>query len=812
MHTERLLKIKLTLGYILLIGIFSVSILYIVKELKELNISKDEIAIENTKVILLGNLINDLYAAENTGRLAMVSQKIEDSNQYHRQLDSLIGSIEYLKINNIKDEQLKNKLDTITELIKLKRLNFDNVRDVQQKFRNSNTFVEAQAKIREIQDSQNIVAIDTVVEKANFTERLFTNRTRKQKERLQQENERIIEIQKHYFDSLNKATDQILSKAQQTESQLLKNYYREEAKFIQRNKELSQELQTLLLDVEKIILKNNEITYEASKASIDNVSNNIAKVGIALAIIALIFGFVILYDLNKSARYKKKLEEMNASMENMVRQKSFILASIAHDMVSPLNSLMGFSSLLKNTIKTQKQSEYINNIEASSLYIKSMVDDLSLFSNLEYNNIKIKKERFNFNTLVNNITNNLKVNAERKGIQLIADVDSKLDQNFYSDSYRIQQILTNIISNAVKFTHQGSVTVKAIYSDNEVSLKIIDTGIGINTKDKKEVFKEFVQVHDTGDTIYGGSGLGLNISKRLVDLLSGSIDLESELGKGTTFFIKIPLQVFDDEKAQNTEPFEYDNDKKLQNKRILIIDDDPLQLRLIEEILGNKVKLLTCLENGSLAKELLQKETYHLIVTDMQMPHYSGLEVIKDIRSIKEYAHTPIIALTGKIDYDEAEYQNLGFNLYMKKPLDINTLYNTIYKLLRIKMKETKVTKYTATELMTHSHFDLTELNELLDNDQEALKQILTSFIENAREDLEKIRFAIQEDNVEHIKNIAHKMLPMFRQLKMEPTVHRLQILERNADELSIDKLKSLVKETLIETNKVLDELEKIYN
>lgn len=810
MHSERRLKIKLTFGYILLIGIFSISILYILKELKELNISKDEIAIENTKVILLGNLINDIYATENTGRLALVSQNKDDINHYHQQLDYLIGSIQHLKDRNIKNQAVKNKLDTITELIKLKRLNFDHVHVVQQKFRNSDAFVKAQVEIREIQDSQNIVAIDTVVEKVNFTERLFTNRTRKQKERLLQENERIIEKQKHYFDSLSKATDLILSKARQTENQLLKNYYQEEAKFIQRNKELSQELQTLLLEIEKIILKNSEATYRTSKDSIDNVSSNIAKVGIVLAIIALVFGFVILYDLNKSARYKKKLEEMNISMEHMVQQKSFILASISHDMVSPLNSLMGFSSLLKNTIKTKKQSEYINNIEASTIYIKNMVDDLSLFSNLEYNNIKVKRVRFNFNTLIDNIVNNLRGNAERKGVDFITEIAPQLDQDFHSDSYRIQQILTNIISNAIKFTSEGSVTVQASYDKKYVFLKIIDTGIGIKAENQKEVFKEFVQVHDTENTLYGGSGLGLNISKRLVELLSGTLSFESEFGKGTTFFIEIPLQVFDDEKAINLEQVEYDNEKKLQNKRILIIDDDPLQLRLIEEILGSKVKQLTCIENGALAKNILEKETYHLIVTDMQMPHYSGLEVIKDIRSLEKYTKTPVIALTGKIDYDDAEYKNLGFNLYMKKPLNINTLYNTIYKLLRIKQKETEVRKDTPTLPTSSPQFDLTEFNNLLDNDQVAINEILKSFIESAIKNLAHIENALQKSDIENIKNTAHKMLPMFRQLKMTEAANHLQTLERNAEALSTEALKLTVKNVSEEIEVLLKELERM--
>src|SRR5690606_5683280 len=378
-----------------------------------------------------------------------------DVKHHHQQLDSLIGTINHLKANSIQDEILKNKFDTIIDLIQLKRLTFDQVRDVQQKLRQSGVLDQAQVQIRQIQDSENVISIDTIVEKPGFWEKLTTTRKDQkdqQEQRLQQENQKVIERQRKYFDSLSKATEIILSQARQAENKLLSDYYQKEALFLNRNKELSQELQTLLLEVEKIILKNSDATYQNSKTIVDNVSNNIAKAGIVISVTALIFGFVILRDLNKSSRYKKKLEELNTSMEDLVQQKSFFMASISHDMVSPLNSLMGFSSLLKNSLRTHKQKEYLDNIEASTHYIKNMVDDLSLFSNLEYNNIKIKKDRLNFKTLLNGILNNLKGTAHRKGIQLLSEIDEKLNQDFYSDAYRIQQILTNVISNAVKFT------------------------------------------------------------------------------------------------------------------------------------------------------------------------------------------------------------------------------------------------------------------------------------------------------------------------------------------------------------------------
>ncbi|MBS7320680.1 MAG: response regulator, partial [Myroides sp.] len=370
-------------------------------------------------------------------------------------------------------------------------------------------------------------------------------------------------------------------------------------------------------------------------------------------------------------------------------------------------------------------------------------------------------------------------------------IDNYLDTDFYSDSYRIQQILTNVISNAIKFTHKGHVTIDASFVNNHAKIKVTDTGIGINSKDHDALFKEFVQVHDTNEGNYGGSGLGLNITKRLITLLNGSIWYESELNKGTVFFINIPLKIYSEANhVQKTEDYEYDNAKKLQNKKILVIDDDLLQLKLIEEIFGNKVKKLTTLDNGKFVKEILQQEQYQLIITDMQMPLYSGLKVIEDIRSLENYRHTPVIALTGKIDFDEQEYKSLGFDLYMQKPLNINNLYNTIYKLLRIKHKVQQTSTIQPLPIqLQHDTFDLTDIFNLLDNDKEAIEPILTTFFNSYKIDIEHLKTAYENSDKENLKHTAHKMLPMFRQLHINEIVDKLAKIEREIDSLSTEQL-----------------------
>ena len=814
MTTEQNLKIKLTLGYILLILIFTLSIVYILREVKNINLSKDDILIENNKVIQLGNIMSDLYAAENTGRMALLSYEDKYAVQYHKQLDTLLLDIKELKDNNIKNKQILLKLDSISEIITLKNQIFNKVLTVREQYSKYNIYTEAQQKLKDVQTkpSQDAIKVDTTVTKIKFLDRFFSSRVKKhQEERLKEENEKIQKQQKQFQQKITKQTEGILKTAQKKEYKYFKEYQEKESLLIQKNKELSQQLRKVLVQVEKILIDNSNSKYDLNKKVIDKVSYNIAIVGILTSVVALFFGFIILRDLNKSTRNKVQLEKLNKSMIDLAKQKSYLMATISHDMVSPLNSLMGFSTLLKNTLKTPKQKEYLDSMQLSTQYIKNLVDDLSLFSNLEYNNIKIKKAKFNFNELIKNVISNLKSFADAKKIDLNVTIDPKLDNHFFSDSHRIQQILVNVISNAIKFTHKGQVKINAdLLENNKIKIEVSDTGIGIAKENHNKVFKEFVQVHNAIDNRYGGSGLGLNITKRLVKLLKGNIDFKSEINKGTTFYIQLPIEEYNStELTTIKEGYEYDNERKLQNKNILVIDDDILQLKLLNEIFQSKVNIITTLDNGKMVKETILQQHYHLIITDMQMPHYNGIDVIKDIRSIDKYKHTPVIALTGKMDLDEAEYRKLGFSYYIKKPINIDTLYNIIYKMLRIKPKENISTNKAYNEFDTNEDFDLSELLNLLDNDQVAVKEIIDAFIINAEEDIHKIKHAALANDKEVVSALAHKMLPMFRQLRIESCVKDLETLERNITQLKINELNDLVYKTHKKVMKILNKLRK---
>ncbi|MDM1514672.1 sensor histidine kinase, partial [Myroides odoratimimus] len=233
-----------------------------------------------------------------------------------------------------------------------------------------------------------------------------------------------------------------------------------------------------------------------------------------------------------------------------------------------------------------KQQKYVNNIKSSSKYITNLVNDLTDFSRLENNKISIQQKAFNPKELVDNTCNILVPNAENKNIKLNWTTEESLNSNFVSDPHRIKQILTNLVTNAIKFTQEGGVNVSVTREKEYIIFKVTDSGIGIASNQTKNIFNEFQQAHDGIEKKFGGTGLGLNISKRMIELLGGTIHVDSVLNEGSTFTFTIPI-IEAEEDANITV---HSNDLQtvfhsLNEINIVVIDDDKVQLQLMEEIL-----------------------------------------------------------------------------------------------------------------------------------------------------------------------------------------------------------------------------------
>lgn len=812
MHNDSSIKYKMGLAYLILIVTTVFSGWYIYQQIENISIPKKNVATETNRIFILSDILTNVFASESSARIAMMSTKAADIKKYEQKMDSIQHQLMEFKLE-VENENIVQKLDTIELLLQQKNKSFNEIIDFRKKYLNSQNFNVAFDEIRKTKkviDQKNTTVPDSLSTKQSWLSRMITsNKTRERKEKAKED--LLKQSHEAKRDSFARAAETIFTKAIRTEGKLAQQYLKKEEQLINENKNITHKIRSLFNEVEQnILIKSNE-SIDESKAIINQTANNLIWSGSISFLLVFILGIIVIKDLNRNFEYKKRLEKLNAEMQEMIKQKTYFFASITHDIVAPLNTIVGFSNLLEKTLQKEKQKEYLQNIAFSTQYIHNLVTDLVDFSKLEHNQLHLKKESFQFGELVQSIILPLENEAKKKNISLTAIVDEEVNSYLFSDPYRIRQICINLLTNAIKFTHEGGVSFQATREKDHLLLTISDTGIGIEHQFHELIFNEFQQAHGGIEKVYGGTGLGLNITKRLVEMLEGTIRFESEIDKGTTFFISLPF-VLGENKDKEAITVLFDNHKKLINKSILVIDDDKLQLKLMREILADKVKMIDTIDNGKVLHNFLEKNEYDLIITDIQMPNYSGYSIIRDIKKHTKYKSTPVIAFTGKTDLDEAEYFKLGFEAVLKKPIQIHKLLETIHLVLQINIDSSllSIPALQSSVVPKDKLFDLTELLIFMQNDHEATKEIIHVFIETTLLSLEEMQEAFLEKNKEKISTIAHRMLPMFRQLKMTNEIDLLLHLERETASHTFEQLGQWIEALRVSSHMVMEKLKKI--
>ena len=574
------------------------------------------------------------------------------------------------------------------------------------------------------------------------------------------------------------AFEGVLTKLIIKDNKLKYQLFKKEQKMLDENRIISDQLRIVLSSLEKQILEKSYVKINESKTAIDNIIQTIAWVGAITFCLLLIFAYIIIRDLTINQNYRNQLEKLNSEKEDLLRSKMMLLATVTHDIQTPLGSVIGFSDLLKNTEINSKQNQYLDNIKHSSNYILKLVNDLVDFSKLENDRIKIEKVSFNFKDLIESTCKPLEPNAENKGIELNWDVEEILDNNYVSDPYRLKQILTNLISNAIKFTQEGSVEVVAKIEEGNIEVSVLDTGIGIAKNKQKAVFKEFTQAHDGIEKKFGGTGLGLTIAKKMLRLLDGKIKVDSEENKGSIFTITVPaiksgVQKIEEKPAVVDSQYDF-----LRNKRILIVDDDVMQLSLIKEIFLNYPVKVTTLVDASKVRNLLEHEQFDLVLSDIQMPNIDGFELVRIIRNNNnpKIASIPVIALSGKRNLNPEDFTSKGFTAFHPKPLKLEELLRLMESIFN--GKPMNVFVQVADAKRDEKLFDLTSLNKFTQDDPASLKLILDTFIASVAENTSVLKEAVASMDEHKMSEVAHKMIPMLKQMEVYTISDLLEPIE----------------------------------
>ena len=382
------------------------------------------------------------------------------------------------------------------------------------------------------------------------------------------------------------------------------------------------------------------------------------------------------YDATDLIYAQHEAERANAA-------KSDFLATISHEIRTPMNAIIGLSNMLKSTGLTDIQLEYLHNIENSSDVLLNLINDILDFSKIEAGKFELIEDYFSLPELLFHIESIFKLMFRQKGLGFVCYFPPNLPRVIYGDDKRIRQVLTNILNNALKYTERGGVELRVtLAADGSVHFAVKDTGIGIREEAISRLFSAFEQLDVVRNKSVVGTGLGLAITKSLCELMSGTVLVESEYGKGSTFTIVLPVIV--GEEADLPKRTIVEIDFIAPNARALVVDDIELNLQIAEFMLETfeiKAELAT---SGARALELVQRNNYDIIFMDHMMPEMDGVETTQKIRSLGGFnSRVPIVALTANAVTGAAEmFMKNGFNGFISKPIDNTALASMLVECL----------------------------------------------------------------------------------------------------------------------------------
>ena len=494
------------------------------------------------------------------------------------------------------------------------------------------------------------------------------------------------------------------------------------------------------------------------------------------------------------------------------KAKEQFLANMSHEIRTPINGIAGMASLLSQNPSPEESETYLNAIRHSAENLKVIINDILDLSAIESGKLRFEKIAFNLKDFLPSLISSFTFQAREKRISLNFEIDEKLNKILLGDPVRLNQILINLISNAVKFTHAGSIQVRCSAEREQkgvcwVRIEVIDTGVGIPFEKLATIFESFSQADASVTRKYGGTGLGLTIVKQLVELQDGRITVSSVENEGSTFIVFIPYGIG---KARNIQSLGNDSALKEVNASqlsVLLVEDNDINRLYAKSILKKWQCQTDTAENGLVAIEKIKNNLYDVVLMDIQMPILDGYETTKAIRLMdSEISKVPIVALTAnatKVDVEKC--LAAGMNDYLPKPFTPNDLYRKLFQELHIKPRKKEKRKNPK---IKSSAYNLEYLRSVSGNNLEFIREMIATFTQTIPPILKEIEEATAQMDWEKVSKLSHKIKPSFALMGMTALRNTVaEIEEHGREKTNLERLPETISHFVSSCQKVLPEL-----
>ncbi len=511
--------------------------------------------------------------------------------------------------------------------------------------------------------------------------------------------------------------------------------------------------------------RSKHLTYAIE--SIDTSGKKAQQFSFVLIGIVLICGAALFwYIINTIRRQISLIRRLNISEKKVIesaRIKEIFIANMSHEIRTPMNAILGFTRLLQNKNMDEESMEYVQTIEQSGENLLALINDILDLSKIEVGMLKIEKKSFSIRDLLHSIKVMFYNKAAEKSIILATEIDDSIPDFLMGDAVRLTQILINLAGNALKFTQEGSITIKISNEGKtpesiNLGMTVTDTGIGIVKEKQQQIFERFEQAEDSIIRNYGGSGLGLSIVSDLVKLQNGTIEVDSEPGKGSAFKLMIPLGISPDGNLRNDD-LEVDSGFKDPNVlgRILVVEDNLINQSLIKHLFKNWKLTYDLANNGQEALGKLQSEKYAMILMDIQMPVMDGYTTTQEIRQTLKLT-TPVIAMTAHaLAVEKEKCLEYGMTDYISKPLRENQLHHLIDQYAQMVINDVSSPE-SLPDPEGFVFINLNYMKEISSGNKEYEKLVTEQFMEAIPEDLAAIDNAWKSKDISRLRHVVHNM------------------------------------------------------